>query len=485
MITREEFQVLYDLGPDALYGLFVAMQATIEAQQQQIEALTARVKELEDRLGKDSHNSSKPPSSDGLAKKPAPKSLRGKSGRRSGGQPGHRGYTLELSEHPNHTIAHPPSRCQNCGASLDGALLEDGERRQVFDLPPTALVVTEHRVQTCCCTACGHNSSGEFPAEAAHRVQYGPRVKALLVYLLNFQLLPMDRVTLLMRDVFGSSLSEGTLQRFSNEAFTALDEVEAAIRQSVKEARIAHFDESGMRIEGKLHWLHVSSTSRATYYEHHPRRGNEALDDIGILPVFSGRAIHDAWPAYREYPCLHGLCNAHHLRELTALEEHHQQLWAKQMRLLLLEIKKRVDQAKEANHLRLHPRLVYEYVNRYKAILSDGFAANPPPAPTGKIGRPPQGAARSLLGRLERCISQVLAFLYDFSVPFDNNRAEQDIRMIKVKQKISGCFRTQDGARAFCRIRGYISTLRKQGYDVMTALQHTFADSPIMPELAG
>jgi transposase len=483
MLTREEFQVLYDQGPDAVYALCVAMHATIEAQQQQIEALSARVKELEDRLGKDSHNSSKPPSSDGLAKKPAPKSLRGKSGRRPGGQPGHRGYTLELSEHPDRTILHAPTSCRHCGASLLAAPLQDTERRQVFDLPPTALVVTEHRLQTCCCSACGQKSSGEFPAEVTHRVQYGPRVKALTTYLMHFQLLPFDRVCTLMRDLFGSSLSEGTLLLNTQEAFHALENVEAEIYRAIANARLAHFDETGVRIAGKLYWLHVSSTQDLTFYATDPRRGNGALEAIGLLPQFHGRAIHDAWSAYHGYDCLHGLCNAHHLRELIQLEERHQQTWAQQMRLLLLEMKKSVDCARQRNHLRLHPRLVYEYVGRYKAIIAQGYAANPPMERTGKSGRPKEGPVRCLLNRLQRSSTSVLAFMYDFSVPFDNNQAERDIRMMKVKQKISGCFRTPLGADAFCRIRGYISTLRKQGYDIMVALQSVFNGNPIMPAL--
>jgi transposase len=484
MITREEFQTIYDQGPDVVFALIAAMQATVEAQQRQTVALSARVKELEGRLGKDSHNSSKPPSSDGLAKKPAPKSLRGKSGRRSGGQPGHRGHTLEFAECPDHTITYAPVSCQNCGASLKDAPIHKAERRQVFDLPPTALVVTEHQALTCSCQACGQNNKAEFPANVAHRVQYGPRVKALTTYLMHFQLLPFDRVCTLMEDLFGSSLSEGTLQSNTREAFSALRDVEAAIYEALLQAGVLHLDETGARIAGKLNWLHVASMAMLTYYAIDPRRGKTALDAIGILPRFRGRAIHDGWQAYGQYDCDHGLCNAHHLRELTGIEEQYHQPWARRIRLLLCRIHKAVSLAVQRGESCLSPAKIRRFEAVYQALLDIGFAANPQPQPAKRKGRPTQGAPRSLLLRLDRDRAAVLAFMHDFAVPFDNNQAERDIRMIKVKQKISGCFRTAEGADAFCRIRGYISTMRKQGYDVITALQQVFKGQPIIPQLA-
>ena len=483
MVTREEFQSLYDQGPDAGYALVVALQTTIAAQQEQTVQLTARVRQLEDRLGKDSHNSSKPPSSDGLAKKPTPKSLRGKSGRRSGGQPGHPGRTLEFAERPDHTVAHSPRQCQHCGASLDEAAITGTERRQVFDLPPLKLEVTEHQAHTRCCPDCGHNNRGEFPQHVAHRLQYGPRIKGSATYLLHYQLLPFERVSEMMRDLFGASLCEGTLQNTTQQAFAALADVETSIYKAVCNSHLAHFDETGMRIAGKLNWLHVASTPTLTFYASDPRRGRVALDAIGILAQFRGRAIHDGLSAYTEYGCLHALCNAHHLRELTAIEEQYQQPWAKQIRELLCEIKRTVDLAKERGQLCLPPLEAADFHTRYQAILAIGYAANPPPQPTGRKGRPKQGPVRSLLLRLDEYRDEVLAFMYDFRVPFDNNQAERDLRMMKVKQKVSGCFRTQPGAQAFCRIRGYISTLRKQGQQVLNALQQVFMCTPVIPAL--
>lgn len=476
MITREEFQVLYDQGPDAVYALLLTMQATIDT-------LTARVEQLEDRLGKDSHNSSKPPSSDGLSKKPAPKSLRVESGRLSGGQPGHPGHTLEFAEHPDRTFVHSKGQCEHCGASLEGAPITDTQRRQVMDLPPLKLEVTEHQGQTRCCPHCGHNNRGEFPVTVEHSVQYGPRIKGLATYLMQFQLLPFERLSELMQDLFGASLSEATLQTATQEAFAALSDVEAKIKDALCKADVEHFDETGMRMVGKLHWLHVASTSQLTYYATHPKRGPVALEAIGILPKFGGRAIHDGFAAYTKYGCRHGLCNAHHIRELTAIEEQYQQPWAKRMRELLREIKRAVDRCQECGYSRLHPLQEATFHARYQAILATGYAANPPPEPTGKQGRPKQGPVRSLLLRLDQHQEEVLAFMHDFTVPFDNNQAERDLRMMKVKLKVSGCFRTDAGANAFCRIRGYISTLRKQGQRVLHALQQVFMGSPIMPAL--
>ncbi len=271
MITREEFQVLYDQGPDTVYALIVSMQAVIEAQQQQIAALTARVKQLEDQLGKDSHNSSKPPSSDGLAKKS--RSLRPTSGRRSGGQHGHPGRTLEFAEQPDHTVTHAPTQCQKCGHSLDEAPVTDTKRRQVFDLPPLKLEVTEHQAQTRCCPQCGHENHGEFPQQVPHRVQYGCGIKALWTYLMHYQLLPFERVCEMMGDLFDASISEGTLYNITLEASVALTDVETGIYDALCNAHIAQFDETGMRIAGKLNWLHVTSTPALTYYAVHAKRG--------------------------------------------------------------------------------------------------------------------------------------------------------------------------------------------------------------------
>jgi transposase len=473
---------LNELSRDELVAIILAQQEQIATLTDQVTRLTARVKELEDRLGKDSHNSSKPPSSDGLRKKP--RSQRGKSGRPSGGQQGHPGRTLEFAEEPDEVVVHAPELCQSCGATLQDAPVVDCERRQVFDLPPLSLVVTEHQVQTRCCSACGCSNRASFPEMVEQPAQYGPRIAALATYLSSYQMLPFEREAELFADVFDVHLSEGTLANFTRRAYGALDGVEKGIKNALCAADVLHVDETGLRIGAKLNWLHVTGNASLTFYACHKNRGRAALDEIGILSASSGRAVHDGWTAYESYSGPHALCNAHHLRELTAIDEQLQQAWAAQMKDLLLDIKRTVDQSKDRGRSRLHPLQVCKFEARYRAVLKSGHAANPPPAPTGNRGRPKLGPAGSLLKRLDEGQAAVLAFMYDFAAPFDNNLAERDLRMMKVKQKVSGCFRSDEGARAFCRIRGYISTMRKQGHNVLAVLQSVFQRRPVVPSAA-
>ena len=480
MLTRDEFQSLYEQGPEAVWSAFAELQNNVTAQQAQMQILQEQIKELKDRLGKDSHNSNKPPSSDGLGKKPV--SLRTKSGRKPGGQPGHRGRTLEFSDNPDHIVVHSPTCCIGCGTSLEAVSAACSERRQVVDLPPLALEVTEHRSEHKVCPGCGCQNQGVFPVEAVTSLQYGPRVKALGLYLLNYQLLPYKRIADFFADLFDASLSPGTLFEAQQSASTRLQPVVAAIRKALQKAEVAHFDETGFRVEGVLHWLHSASTASLTAYSWHKKRGKIGMDAAGVLPNFTGRAVHDGYKSYQQYDCSHALCNAHHLRELTALYEQTGAEWAKQMRHLLVEIKNAVETAKQQGKTRLSVLWEAHFEGRYRQIIKQGFAANPPPAPiSGKRGRVKQSTARNLLERLQN-EEQVLAFLYDFAVPFDNNQAERDIRMMKLQQKISGCFRSTAGADAFCRIRSYICTLQKQGQQILSSLEHALRGTPVYPQ---
>jgi len=477
MLTREEFQILYDQGPDALYALFVKMQ-------EQIDALTARVQELEDRLGKDSHNSSKPPSSDAFGKKPV--SLRPKSTRKPGGQAGHPGRRLEFSERPDQIVLHAPAHCQECATCLEAVEGSIDARRQVVDLPPLSLVVTEHRTEHKTCPTCGLVNRGIFPQEVRAQVQYGSRVKALGIYLLDYQLLPYQRIAGLFADLFDAPLSPGMLVEAQQEASTQLKAVVTRIQGALQKAVVAHFDETGFRVCGRLHWLQVASTPRLSYYAWHQKRGKIGMDQAGVLPSFSGRAVHDGYASYQRYGCRHALCNAHHLRELTALFEQQGALWAEEMRLLLLQIKQAVDHAKEYGRNRLPSGQVRRFEERYQTLLCQGLADHPVTLSLPrKRGRPKQSVARNLLDRLDRHRDQVLAFLYDFAVPFDNNQAERDLRMMKVQQKISGTFRSTEGADAFCRLRSYLGTLHKQGKNLLSALEHVFRGNPLEPDYIG
>ena len=476
-MTRGEFQALYERGPNATFAAFQSLL-------QRLDALTARVQELEERLGKDSHNSSKPPSSDGLKKKP--KSLRAKSGNPPGAQPGHPGTTLCLVEEPNQITPHSPAACSGCGTDLSQVPVCGFERRQVHDLPPLSLLVTEHRALSKVCPRCQRNNQAAFPEAVPQPVQYGQRLKALCVYLQQYQLLPFARTRELLGDLLGTSVCEGTLANALSTCYERLAPVEAAIKEAVTQADVAHFDETGVRIAEQLHWLHTAGTASLTFYAPHQKRGKVALDAIGVLPAFSGWAMHDAFSSYFGYAgCGHALCNAHLLRELIAIQEQTGQPWSGKMIGLLLEVKQAVDTAKSAGATHLPGACLNDFEARYQGLVAQGLALNPAPAPSGKRGRTKQSAAKNLLDRLDAHRQSVLAFMHHFAVPFDNNLAERDLRMVKVRQKVSGCFRSAEGASEFCRIRGYLSTLRKQGYHVLSALQSVFAGNPYMPALTG
>lgn len=482
MMTRDDILAVYNAGPEAVISL-------VQQLQQSLAALSARVEELEHRLGKNSHNSHKPPSSDGLARGRKPKSLREQTGRPSGGQRGHPGTTLLPVERPDERQLYAPAACQHCGTSLEPVAASSTERRQVFDLPLLALFVTEHVAQTKCCPGCGQCTAGHFPEGVGQPVQYGPRVMALSVYLQTYQLLPYARTQELLHDLFGAAPSQGTLACALATASRRLAPVEEQIRRAIHQAPVVHFDETGIRSHAKLVWLHTASTEQLTCYGAHPKRGREALDALGVLPDFTGTAVHDAYASYSGYPAArHALCNAHLLRELIALEEETHQSWVTALILLLLEMKTRAEGARAAGDAALEPECLSALRSRYDRLLARGRAAHPP-LPRGthprKAGRQKQSPAQNLLDRLETRADAVLAFVYDFAVPFDNNLAERDLRMVKVQQKISGGFRSAEGAAIFCRIRGYISTLRKQNAPVLAALQSVFIGTPVLPQLSG
>ncbi len=461
------------------------LEAIVEQQREQIAALLGQVHELEARLAKDSHNSGKPPSSDGLVRRT--RSLRTRSGKKPGGQLGHRGRTLRLVATPDSMVEHRPSVCAECHTPLDaGAAVVLRERRQVQELPALRLVVHEHHAVHLRCPACRTVTVGTFPAEVPSRAQYGPRLRALVVYLVEQQLVPYSRVREVLADLFGTQLSLGTLVAWVQQAATTLEPVEVAIKAALQRAPVLHSDETGVRQASRLAWAHVASTRRFTHYAIHPKRGGEATDAIGLLPGFTGVSVHDGWAAYRaNTTCRHALCNIHHLRELTFLEEQYQQTWAKELKHLLLEMKAAVEQARVQGQARLPRSQRNDFVARYRVLLAAGLAANPPPARgPRRRGRIKQSPARNLLERLWLGQEQVLAFLDDLTIPFDNNQAERDLRMLKVQQKVSGCFRAPSGSEAFARIRGYLSTLSKQGHALLDALETVFAGQPLYPEFA-
>jgi len=464
----------------ALVEQLLATQATLE---QQVTGLTARVTELEARLNKDSHNSHQPPSSDGPAKRPRRRSLRQRSGKKSGGQAGHPGVTRTLVDDPDVVLPHVPTACAECGASLESVPEAGRERRQIIDIPKPRPEVTEHQAVQKACPMCQTVTAGEFPPEVAQPVQYGPRTKAAAVYLQTYQLLPYERTVEALGDLFGVYPSEGTLTSAQGLAYTRLAPVEQAIQDALRRADVAHVDETGIRVAGRTEWVHVMSTALLTFYAHHAKRGREAFVVIGLLIGFCGRRVHDAWAPYLNLSGLYALCNAHLLRELIGLHEETGQPWMHKLIKLLLGMKAAVAEARAAGQTALTPKQCAGYNAAYTRFLNEGLQANPPSPPTGKRGRPKQTPARNLLDRLGTHRQAILAFMHDFAVPFDNNQAERDLRMLKVKQKVSGCFRSPEGAAYFCRIRGYISTLRKHGYSILDGLTSVFAGQPYMPRL--
>ncbi len=445
--------------------------------------LRDKVKVLEERLAKDSHNSSKPPSSDGLGK-PKPKSLRSPSGRPSGGQPGHQGHSLHRVQTPDFIVLHRVEQCASCGRSLADNEPDRIESRQVFDLPVPRLVVTEHQAEIKLCT-CGHINCAGFPPEAISSVQYGPRVRSVAVYLKEYQLIPFDRLTEIMRDLFAcQSFSQGTLANILTDASRRLKPVETAIGDLVSASEVVGFDETGMRAIGSLHWLHTASTALLTWFFPHKRRGTVAMDAAGVLPKFTGVAVHDFWESYQRYDCDHAFCNAHLLRELIFLWEELGQKWAQEMITLLLEIKRAVDTARDVNLAALSPDDIAQFVARYKSVVDSGYSHNPDSKPVDvpkRRGRRKQTKARNLLNRFRDHPNEILAFMRDFHIPFDNNQSERDLRMMKLHQKISGTFRNWDALVNFCRIRGYISTARKNGLTALDALNRLFAGKPFVP----
>lgn len=460
-----------------------ALQVKVESFQPKVESLEREVAELKCRLSQNSRNSSKPPSSDGL-NKPKPQSLREKSGRSPGGQDGHKGKALEMKKNPDKIIVHRAGQCEECGGSLRGTAATGVERRQVFDLPPVSLEVVEHQAEQKECPACGYMNTATFPDGVNAPVQYGPMVRSMAVYLQQHHFLPYERTGELMRDLFGVSISTGTLAKVMIDCAEKIEPAVEKIEEIVQSSSVVHFDESGVSVEGKLQWLHSASTDKAVYYDIHPKRGSEAMDDIGILPGFEGRAIHDFWNPYLEYECDHGFCNAHLLRELVFAHEELGQKWSKKMIGFLLKVKETVEDVRTTANC-LPEDDLRRFERRYKRILKVGDAETPLPSGISrkKRGRPKKGKARSLLERFEQYPKEILAFMYDFRVPFDNNLSERDIRMIKLRQKISGTFRSAEWGKAFCQARSYIATARKNAVNVIEAIKSAFAGQPFIPSL--
>src|SRR5271165_5596803 len=452
--------------------LISALQREIEVLRMENAALRQEVADLRRQLDKNSSNSSKPPSSDGMKKPPRiAGSTRGRSGKRSGGQAGHAGDTLKPVAKPDVVERHEAQACRHCLAGLTIAMVTGVEKRQVFDVPEPRLEVTGHQAMIYRCARCRGRTRAAFPEGVISPAQYGPRVRAVSVYLNVQQLIPEDRVAQAMADLFGATrLCPDSVVAWGRRKAEEFEALAARIGALVAQAAVRHLDETGFRVAGKGQWLHTASTAALTSYRVSAKRGD--------LPkgLRGGVIVHDHFKPYYAMPggVRHALCNAHHLRELKALIDIDKEQWAGQMRDLLLDANESVRAAVAEGAASLPTLGLRTLIKRYNAIVRRGLAfhRNQPPLPrrVGARGQAPRRPGHNLLIRLHKFKRDVLRFLYDFAVPFTNNEAERDLRMMKVKMKISGGFRTMAGARTFARIRTVISTARKQGWNILQTL---------------
>ena len=480
---------LSDLSHAQKDELIVALFAQVQSLMAQQRVLIARIAQLEGRLALSSKNSSKPPSSDGLGK-PAPTSLRQPGQHTNGGQKGHSGSTLRQSAQIDETINHQAdSRCSACQLEMvDHAI---AETRQVFELPELRIRTVAHQQIRSTCT-CGTVHLGAWPQGVTAAAQYGASVKAMAVHLNQHHLVPLARTAQLMQDLYGARLSQASIQSFAQDAALALRPTVAAIGQAVQGAGVVHADETGIRVKGKLYWLHCAVTLTLTWLAPHAKRGKLAFDALGLLQGIKGVLVHDGLASYKGLQCTHSLCNAHHIRELVYVHEQENEKiwdpWAQEMIALLLQALKEVTLAGQP----LGPQRQAWFEAQWSTLLERGEAFNPQTQRTGTAqdremgvrGRPRQSKASNLLRRLREYRQDVWRFITDTGVPFTNNLAEQALRMSKVKQKISGCFRTEHGADTFFTIRSYLATMTKQKANLFDCLVSTFNRQPIQPNFA-
>ena len=424
--------------------------------------LENEVAELKAKLNRNSRNSHMPPSKDGFRK---PKNLRAKSGRPTGGQSGHTGRTLQESDRPDRQIRHLIKRCPHCSSSLEEVNCLTWKKAQVFDIAELKIEVDEYLIEEKLCPHCQRFCRSSLPEGLKFGTQYGPRIRALATYLHNYHYIASNRVVEFFQDIFNHTLSEGTVFNAEHTCFANLRRFEKLLKNALRNCSVAHADETGLRVAGKGHWLHVFSTQRSSYFSIHRKRGKEAIEEINILPHFKGTLVHDHFKIYFKYGFDHALCNAHHLRELQSVFESTGHLWAVKMQELLKTIKKDKETGK------LSVANVKAYSKEYDAIVHLGYYQQRERSPP-KISSYPKEIC--LLDRLRHYKTQTLLFMNREDVPFDNNQAERDIRMMKLKMKISGCFRSPRWTKVFCLIRSYISTIKKNGMAVFQSLVDVF-----------
>jgi transposase len=453
--------------------------ALVVRQADRIEQLEAEVAELRRQVGQNSRNSSKPPSSDSPFIKPAPRSLRRKSGRKPGGQPGHPGSTLALVANPDERLRHEPGPCTGCGADLTDAPEVGAERRQVFDLPPMTVRVTEHQLIARRCR-CGTTTCGTAPEGVTAPAQYGPRITAIILYLYVGQFLSKKRTAAALAELFATPVSEGTVATMTKRAVDGLDDFLTQVGDRIAASEVAGFDETGLRVAGTLHWVHCARTGKYTLITCHPKRGRKGLDAAGVLERFRGVAVHDAWAPYDSYVDVeHQLCCAHAQRELQAVTDTAgpdiDWCWATQANDALVTMQKLVADAIATGADTVDPGVLDTQIQLYRSAVQIGITSTT--ARSDKVMRKHNALARRLLDRQD----DYLRFTRDWRIPADNNGSERDIRMIKLRQKVSGCLRTLTGATQFCAIRSYLSTAAKHGKHFLEVLVMLAEGRPWLP----
>ena len=442
-----------------------------------------RIKELEAKLNMNSSNSSKPPSTDNKLTKTKNKNS-SKSKKRRGAQKGHKGKSLKLVANADKVEILMPTKCKCCNKSLKNINSLKFEKRQLFDLPTVKMYVTEYQAYSVECKNCHTINKAEFPDNINATTQYGDNLKSFVSYLNAYQMLPYERISEIIEDLTTHKISTGSIYNFLNTHYDKLESYEKTIKQLLLKKDILHSDETGINIQGTLHWIHLASTSTMTYYMLHQKRGKVAMDDMGIIPNYKGILVHDHWSVYNKYNnCTHSYCNAHLLRELKGVSEKENVKWSEDMHTLLTNMNIAVCRAKENNKQELSLAQIQKFIKYYEKITLSANNYYPPPDKNAQKarGRPKQEKGKNLLDRLSKYQDETLRFLSDFRVPFTNNLAERDLRMIKVKEKISGSFASFKGGEIFCRIRSYISTLKKNNIAVLAGLRNALADKAYVP----
>jgi len=441
----------------------------------------AEIKRLKEIIDKDSSNSSKPPSTDNkLSKKP--KSQQNTVKKKRGGQAGHSGRTLKMIGNPDKVVVLKVATCR-CGHNLDKVNSSKVIKRQSFDLPEIKMMVTQFEQHAKVCPCCSAVNTKAFPKRVRATTQYGDNLRSFIAYCNTYQMIPYDRISEMIEDLTSHRLSNGTIYNTLNSYYRKLESYEESIKVLAHKEKVIHCDETGVNVKGTLHWIHTVSSDTMTYYMPHKKRGTVAMDAMGILPTYLHTAVHDHWSPYNKYGCKHSFCNAHHLRELNFISQSEKVIWSQNMHVLLTTINKEVHKAKKKNKTAFPKQKVTKFTQYYDDICKGAMVYYPPPHNTTKKikGRSAQAKGKNLLDRFVKHKEEVLRFSTDFNIPFTNNLAERDLRMIKVKEKISGTFASFKGAEIFSRIRGYISTVKKNNRSVLEELNNVLKGKPYIP----